>query len=137
MGGKSNYLEDKVLNWALNGVTMGTAPAAVYVALYNGDPLDTGAGGAAVTTTIRPAGRPAASFGNTPATNAGANTVANDAVVDFGVAAGGATVTHFAVFDAASGGNMLYSSPITGAPKTIIAGANVTFPIGTLIISED
>jgi hypothetical protein len=28
MSGKSNYLEDKLLNWALKGAATGTAPVA-------------------------------------------------------------------------------------------------------------
>lgn len=136
MSGKSNYLEDKVLGWALKGVAMGTAPVAVYVGLFNGDPLDTGAGGTEVTTTIRAAGRVAATFGAIT-TAAGANAVANDAEVDFGDADAGATITHFAIFDAASSGNMLYSNALAGGSTVIGAGTTVKFAIGDLDITED
>lgn len=136
MSGKSNYLEDKVLNWALKGTAMGTAPVTAYVALFNGDPLDTGAGGTEVTTTIRVAGRVAGTFG-TITVNAGADTITNTALIDFGAAAGGATFTHFAIFDAASAGNMLYSNALTGGSQTVSAGTNVSFAIGALVVSED
>ena len=44
MAGFSNYLEDKILNF-LRGTAMGTAPAAVYIGLFNGDMTVTGSGG--------------------------------------------------------------------------------------------
>lgn len=137
MAGLSNYTEAKLLNWMLNATTMGTAPAGVYVALFNGDPTDAGSGGADVTLTIRPAGRVAASFDTAAAAEAGAASVANDAVVDFGVSAGAASVTHFALYDSAAAGNMLVAGTITAAPKNIIAGANVTFPVGSITVSVD
>lgn len=136
MSGKSNYLEDKVLNWALKAVAMGTAPAAVYVGLFNGDPLDTGAGGTEVTTTIRVAGRVAGTFGSIT-TASGANTIANSADVDFGNAAAGATVSHFAIFDASTSGNMLYSAALTGGSQAVSLGTAVKFTAGQLVISED
>lgn len=135
--GKSNYLEDKLLNWALKNTAMGTPPATVYVGLHNGDPTDAGTGGTEVTTTIRTAGRVAATFG-TITTNAGANTAANSAIVDFGAAAGAvATMTHFGIWDAASGGNLLYADPLTGQPISVALGNLVSFPIGTLVVSEN
>lgn len=137
MSGKSNYLEDKLLNWEFNGVAMGDPPAAVYVGLFVGDPLDTGLGGTEVTTTVRAAGRVSASFGAT-VTSTGANTISNDALVDFGDADGAAAdVSHFATFDAVSGGNMLRSGSIVGGPIDIDAGNLVSFPIGALDASED
>jgi hypothetical protein len=136
MSGKSNYLEDKLLNWALKGAAMGTAPVAVYVALFNGDPTDTGAGGTEVTTTIRVAGRVAVTFGSIT-TASGANSVSNSADVDFGAAAAGATMTHFAIFDAASAGNMLYSAPLTGGTQSVSTGTAVKFTTGSLTVSED
>lgn len=136
MTGKSNYLEDKVINWALKAGAMGTAPAAIYLALFNGDPLDTGLGGTEVTTTVRPAGRVAVTFGLIT-TSVGANSVTNTAAVDFGAAAAGATMTHFAIFDASSAGNMLYSNSLTGGSQSVSAGTQVSFAIGALIASED
>lgn len=136
MVGKSNYLEDKVINWALKATAMGTAPANVYVGLFNGDPLDTGAGGAEVTTTIRVAGRVAAVFGSIT-TAAGANSIANSAEVDFGSAAAGATMTHFGIFDAASAGNMLYSAALTGGAQAVALGTVVKFAVSALTVTEE
>ena len=135
MLGKSNYFEDAILNWA-KGSAMPTAPTGLYVGLFNGDPTDAGTGGTEVTTTVRTAGRVAATFG-TVTVNAGADTIANTGAVDFGNAAAGATFTHFAVFDAASAGHILWSNALTGGTQTVSAGTDVSFAVGALVISED
>jgi len=135
MAGKSNYLENHMLGW-IRGTAMPAAPSAVYVSLHNGDPTDAASGGTDVTTTIRPGGRVAVTFG-TVTTNAGANTIANTGIVDFGNAAGPASVTHFGVWDAASGGNPLYFGNVTGAPVAVANGAATSFAIGQLVLSED
>jgi hypothetical protein len=49
---------------------------------------------------------------------------------DFGAAAGGATVTHVAVCDAASSGNILASHSV--GSNTISAGQDVKFSAGNL-----
>lgn len=134
MSGKSNYLEDLILNWECNGQAMPSPPTS-YVALFNGDPLDTGLGGTEVTTTIRAAGRVAASFGAIT-TAAGANSISNDADVDFGPADGDATFSHFATFDAASAGNMLRSGSLADGEQSVSAGTRVKFESGALVFSE-
>ena len=128
MAGFSDYTENKVLD-LLRG-TAWTPPAGLYIGLYSAAPTDAG-GGTEVTTTIRVAGRVAATF---PAASGG--TMSNSALVDFGTAAGAATVTHFGIFDAASGGNLLAWNAVT-TPLAIGAGVQVSFPIGTLTVTLD
>lgn len=131
MSGHSTYLANAICNW-LRGTAMPSAPAGVYVALFNGDPTDAGTGGTEVTTSVRVAGRVAATFG-APASKA----IANTAIVDFGNAAGAvASVTHFAIFDAASGGNMLGSNALNSGGGAISAGVAVNFAIGALTVTE-
>lgn len=136
MGGKSNYLEDKLLNWA-KGSSMGSSPSGLYVRLFTADPTDAGSLTNEVTTTIRPGGGVAATFGSIT-TASGGNTMANTAIVDFGNAAGAPSgpVTHFGVFDAATAGNMLWSAALT-TPRTVTLGSATAFAIGALVISED
>lgn len=135
MSGKSNYLESLILNW-IKGSAFATAPVAVFVGLFNGDPLDTAAGGTEVTTTVNAAGRVAVTFGAIT-TAAGANSMASNADVDFGNADAGATMSHFAIFDAASAGNMLYSAALTGGSQAVSIGTAVKFLAGALTVSED
>lgn len=129
MAGFSDYLEAKILNW-LRGTAFGSAPSTVYVGLFSNNPNDDNSG-TEVTTTIRPGGRVAATFA---APSGGA--MSNDAEVDFGTAAGGATVTHFAIFDASSAGNQLMNGALS-ASQNISAGNDVSFAIGDLDITVD
>lgn len=129
---KSDYLETALCNW-VKGTTMPAAPAAVFVALFNGDPTDAGSGGTEVTTTIRVAGRVAVTFGSI----SGGGTMSNSAIVNFGNADAGATVTHFAVYDAASAGNLLGSAALSGGSQVISTGNPVAFAIGALVWNED
>ncbi len=131
MAGMSDYLELKLVNW-LRGTAMGASPSGLYVALFNGDPTDTAIAATEVTTTIRAAGRVAATFG---APNA-SNVIANSAIIDFGAAAGAATISHMAVFDAAAGGNMMWSWPVSGGGAAF-ATLPVSFAIGTCSFIPD
>lgn len=131
MSGLSHYTQAALLNW-LKGTAMPAAPAGVYVGLFNGDPTDAGSAGAEVTTTIRAGGRVAATFGALT----GNTSMANSADVDFGAAAGAATVSHFGLFSAASGGNLLASGAVAQS-KSVEATNLVKFPAGSLTVSVD
>lgn len=126
----TNYTENAIMNW-FRGTAMPTAPATVWVALFNGDPGEAGSGGTEVTTTIRVAGRVAVPFGTITA-----NAIANSGIVDFGSAAGAATVNNFGLFDAATGGNLLCKGALTTA-RSVAIGNSVTFATGTLSLTID
>ena len=121
----SDYLANAVLNW-LDGDAMPSAPIDVYVALFNGDPTASGLGGTEVTTTIRVAGRLPVTWGAV-----GSRACSNSADIDFGLAAGAADVTHIALFDASSAGNMLMYSPVDNV-RNILGGDPVVIPTGDL-----
>lgn len=130
MVGFSDYLEASVMAW-VNGATMPAAPATRYVALFNGDPTDAGSGGTEVTTTVRAAGRVAATFSRS------GGVLTSNADADFGAAAGAATISHFGIFDAATAGNLLMYGPLTGGAQSVGAGTNVKFASGALVLSVD
>lgn len=121
----SNYLANLMLDW-MKGVDMPAAPVTVYVALFSGDPTNAGTGGTEVTTLVRPAGRVAVSWSAISARQIG-----NAAEVDFGLADAGTPITHYALYDAASAGNMLGSSQLDTA-RTVGAADPVLFPVGDL-----
>lgn len=126
---KSDYLEQKVLNLVLRGIAF-TPPAGAYLALFSTATTDAGGGTELVGNGyLRQAVTFAAPSGNS---------CSNSAQVNFPVATPGAwaTVTHAAIFDASSGGNMLYHGPLTSA-KSVAAGEQLIFPIGTILASED
>jgi hypothetical protein len=130
MAGLSDYMENIALNY-IRGVAPATPPTGIYIGLFSSDPTDANTGGTEVTTTIRTAGRVAATF---PAVTTG--TMSNSAIVDFGNAAAGATVSHFAAFDAVSGGNKLFSGSLAAA-KTLNANDPTSFAIGALTVTLD
>ena len=129
----SNYLEQHILSW-ISGTDMPTAPAAVYVALSTADPGETGS------TIAEPAtgdgyARVAVTFAAIQqATDP--SSMSNDAEVAFGPAtADWGAITHFAVFDAATGGNMLRHAALS-APVTINDADSATFAVGALTIAQ-
>lgn len=124
MGSHSDYAELKELDHIV-GKTAFPMPTC-YVGLSTADPLDTGAGLA------EPSGdgyaRVATAAGDWNAAAAGANSNAND--ITFPQATGSwGTITHFALFDAASAGNMLAHSILT-TQKVIDNGDTAKFAGG-------
>lgn len=118
----SSYFANLIYGW-MRGQAMPTPPT-VYVALFNGDPQGSSATEQSVA--VRAAGRVAAAFG-APA----GGFISNPAKVDFGLAASNASLTHAALMDAASGGNILDSQPLPN-PRTVYANDPVYFDIGQL-----
>ena len=129
MAGKSDYLENKVLEHVLKATSY-SSPSTVYLALYTAAPSDSG-GGTEVSGSAY--ARTAITFG---AASAGA--IANSAAVEFPVASGGnwGTITHFGIFDASSGGNLLYWGALT-ASRVVNDGEQIKFPIGDIDVTED
>lgn len=127
-GSFSDYLENALLNH-LRGSAY-SVPAGLYIGLFSSAEGDAG-GGTEVTTTIRPAGRVATTFGA-----AAGGSMSNNAIADFGVSAGAATVSYFGVFDAASAGNLLFAGPVT-TTLSVTAGINVSWPVGSLVVALD
>lgn len=123
---KSNYLENKILDHVL-GNTPFTQPASLYVALFTSDPGEAG-GGTEVTGggyARQPIDFNAASGGS----------ATSDGQVDFSNMPA-STVTHMAIYDASTSGNLLYYG-VLGSPKTIEAGNTATLADDDLTISED
>jgi len=121
----SNYLENVILDHTLG--TSAYSMPTVYVSLHTANP-DEDASGAEVT---------GGSYARQTATFAAAasGSASNDAEVVFtGMPV--ATVTHFAVWDAVSGGNMLVYGALD-ASKTVGAGDALSFGIGNLTVTVD
>ena len=133
MSAKSDYLENKVVDLILGGNAF-VSPATIYVALYTAAPNDAGGG-----TEVSGYGyaRKDVANNSTNWPNAVNGMKANGAIIEFAAASGGnwGTVTHFALFDAASAGNMLYYGALTSS-KTINDGDQARFAVGTLTVTE-
>ena len=136
MSAFSNYLELKIAQW-VTGSQLPTPPSSVYIGLFNGDPGEAGTTGTEVTTTLKgSATRPAIPL--TAATDgSGVTTLKNAANFVFvESASAGATVTHFAIFDAAT--NLLFKGEVNGgAAKVVTATDEVRFNANNFVITID
>ncbi len=126
MGSISDFAENKLLDHILNGVTY-TPPATVYLGLSTADPLDTGAGLA------EPSGggyaRKAIAFDA-----AAGRAIEQSALVQFDtVTAPWGLVSHWALFDALSAGNMLAHGSLVLA-KNVVTGNNPSVAAGEVAI---
>lgn len=125
----SNYLETEILDhvFANNAYT---APATLYLALHTADPTDAGTG-----TEVSTSGTAYAR--QTVAFTVSGNTATTSSAVDFPTAtANFGTVTHVAVWDASTSGNMLAHAALTSS-KTIETGDVFRVPAGDLDITLD
>lgn len=104
----TNYLMRAILNLA-RGTDM-TAPNSFHLALFRSDPTATGTAGTEISYTGY--ARQVITFGASNSTSSGY--IANLAQINFGQVPRGVTqtVTHVAVMDAATGGNMYLYAPL-------------------------
>ncbi|MCX6559848.1 MAG: hypothetical protein NTZ26_04975 [Candidatus Aminicenantes bacterium] len=131
MGSFANYAENKILDHIV-GKTSFTLPTA-YLALSTADPTDAGTGLAEPSGNNYSRKQTAAADWNAASSGSIAN--AND--LSFPEASGSwGTITHFAIFDAASGGNMLAHGSLT-ASKAVGAGDVLKFAAGNLTLTLD
>jgi len=131
MGSFSDYSEDKILDHVV-GKTSFTMPTA-YVALSTADPKDDASGMA------EPSGgsyaRVTTSGSDWNASSGGA--ISNANAITFPEATGSwGTITHFAIYDAASGGNMLFHGSLS-ASKSVTSGDTISFAAGDLDVTLD
>lgn len=145
MAGMSDYLENKLIDWLLRGQTF-TPPATVYVALFTAAPSDAG-GGTEVSGGSYARVAVASSLANWAGTQAAASTVAssgtsggtsnNGAVTFPAPTANWGVVTHFAIYDASTAGNLLFYGALSTS-KTINNGDSApSFAAAQLTIQID
>jgi hypothetical protein len=129
MASFTDHTEALVLNWLF---TTGTAtrPTAWYVGLFTGAPSDTGGG-----TEVSGSGYARKATG-TITVSGTATTATNSAAIEFAAASGGnwGTITHAAIFDAETGGNMLAWAPLT-VSRIINDGDVFRIPASSLTIT--
>jgi hypothetical protein len=128
MPGKSDWLENAILNHVLRATTY-TPPSALYIGLFTSDPTDTGTGtevtgGSYVRQTI-----------TFTVSTTGSSNNASDVLFPAATAVWG-TITHFGIFDALSGGHLLYYGALT-PNKSVVAADQIKLATGSLTISED
>lgn len=135
----SNYTEANIIECTLRGAAF-PVPAKGYIALFTADPTDANLTAGEVTVAALPAyARQDAAAGAAIATGWSANAdgvTANAKVITFPANNGAAqvVVTHIGIYDAITGGNLLYHSPLVTS-KTLQVGDVLSFGIGTLTIT--
>lgn len=125
MSSFTDYTEDAVLDHLFRNVAL-TSPTNVYLALFTSAPSDAGGG---VEVTGAGYARQSITFGA-----ASGGSISNTGAVSF-TAVGGdfGTVTHVAIMDASTAGNMLAWDDITSAPVT--DGDTINFAIGAITVT--
>lgn len=128
----SNYLENLDLDARYGSGT----PTNTFIALSTADPTDDASGLA------EPSGNGYARLSitnnttNWPAASGGSKS--NGADFTFATPSGSwGTITHFAIFDASSGGNMLDYGALTASKAIDASSAPVRFVTGALTITRD
>ena len=132
MSAFSDYLENTLISATLRGATF--TGGAVYVALFKTDPTDAGTGSEMsdsgyvrqrAHTTVTSEGFTVPANGVT----SNSRNIVFPAIID-----SQATVTHWAIFDAQTAGNLLYHAPLLN-PKTLDPTDVLSFPIGSLTVT--
>ena len=124
MSALSDYSENLLLKWLLTN-SAATRPTTWYIALSTAATTDAGSvtepstGGYA---------RQAVTFSVT------SDTASNTAQIDFVSSADWAAITHVAVFDASTAGNMLFHGPLTTS-RDPASGDTIRFAAGALTLT--
>jgi hypothetical protein len=130
-GSASDYLENLLLDQIV-----GKSPSASrYIALLTAAPDDADTG----STIVEPVAMNYARITTTAASwnTASGGSVSNAAILTSPVASGDwGTITHFALCDAATAGNVLVWGELTTS-KTVLNGDSLSFAVGSLIITLD
>lgn len=129
MASLTDFGERRALDGALGGVT---TAATMYAALFTAAPGEAGGG-----TEVSGDGyvRQTMEFGAATTDGAGVTTAANSAEVLFPAAtADWGSITHVALFDAASAGNMIWHGPLATA-RTILTGDQFRFAAESVVAS--
>lgn len=132
----SNYTEQNILQTTLRGQPY-PAPTGTFLALFTADPTDANVTANEVGVSAWPAyarqdcaGGAAIDTGWT-APSDGVSSNAKAITFPANNGAGAVTATHIGIYDAATGGNLLYHAPLT-ASKTLQVGDVISFAIGSI-----
>jgi hypothetical protein len=121
----TSYTDNKLIDHLLGSGTY-TKPASKYVALYVGDPAGSGT---EISTSGTAYVRQSGSF------SVSGGTATNSGNIEYPAAtAAWGTITHVAIFDASTSGNMLVSAALSSA-KTIGTGDVLRIPTGQLSVT--
>lgn len=134
MAALSDYLENTMANAILRGQTY-TSPSTLYLALFTSDPTDAGTGTEVSDSAYLRQDMAKGEAVSTAFTAPSNGVTTNAKLIQYPpIADGNVAITHWALFDAAVGGNMLIHSSLTTA-KNMEVGDVVSFDVGALSIT--
>lgn len=126
MAAMSDYLENALINAVLRG-TAYTSPSKVYIGLFTSNPTDENSG---TEVTGGAYARQEITFG---APTNGVSYSSADVLFPVATASWG-TVTHIGIFDASTGGNLLFHGALTNA-KTIAEDDQLKIVAGNVSVT--
>jgi hypothetical protein len=138
MAGKSTYLENKLLDYVLRGASF-SSPSKIYIGLWTAslsDDADGSTSGEASGGNYSRASMSGSMWASAASGSISNNNGTKGSVTFNSATASWGTVTHFGLFDAATGGNLLYWAALSSSKK-ITSGTTPKFAQGTLTITED
>ena len=131
MGAFSNYMEEKIVEHFLRNNPI-TPPATIYIGLFESNP---GEGNTGTETSYVGYARQPSTW--TPIDSNGQTK--NTGAVTFpanGNSAASVTITHLALFDSATAGNMLLYAQLS-SPKTLSPGDVLSFAANAIVFGLD
>lgn len=140
MANFSDYTEANIINATLRGVAF-PLPAATYISLHTANPTDANTTSTEVQVGAFPAyarqdaaAGGAISSGWTAPSASGSSSNAKAVTFPANNGAGAVVITHIGIYDAASGGNLLYHGALTVA-KTLQVSDVLAFSVGSLVVT--
>ena len=142
MSAMSDFLENSLVDQIFRGQTAPTT-STLYIGLYTAAPSDTGGGTelsgsgyarVSVTSSLANWAGTQSAGSTTASSGTGGATSNNTAITFPEPTSGWGQVQAFGVFDAATGGNLLFHGSLT-INKTINEGDTVTFPARSLVVT--
>jgi hypothetical protein len=136
-GSATDYFEKKILDYVFRNTSMALDATNLWVGLFTGAPSDSAAGTEVSGGSYARVAVVRTGAGFDAATGASPALTSNTGVITFPTASGAwGTVTHFGIFDAVTGGNLLYWADLT-ASKVIASGDTASFAAGALDVTQD
>ena len=132
MSGFSTYLSQNVINSTLRGVAF-SVPSTLYLAVFSSDPTDNNV----TANEVAGAWYARQATGAWAAPVGSGNATSNNSQIQYNAVTGSSvTVSHYGIYDAPTGGNLLYSDTLT-TPKTLNVGDVLVIGAGQLAITVD
>lgn len=120
----SDYAEKLLLDWLMT-TGAATRPTTWFLALYTAAPSDSGGG-----TEVSGGGYARQSIAFAAASTPGGTQVSNTSQT-FNASASWGSITHIGIFDASTGGNLLWHGAMTTA-RTVNSGDRLIFDAGAV-----